>query len=394
MASLAAIERASRSLETTDEPERGVVKSFNKCNGYGFLRVQGRPDDVYFKTEDLTPRSQKIAMERPRIIGVQIKCKAESYHETRVRANSVRLVDVAHGSVVSDRTTGNSAKTVSQNPSLSLPVSRHVMLDTEESLPTTRDGSDAASDDVSLCDKSLEANSEGPDEEFMVSEEQKSSDSQLADTGALPVRQLVRVLSTWSPDQNSTNQFSAQQGTLLYTWTGTATENGWIYAERLDMGSSAGWLPTTLLKCLPLGYHWRRVTKSCRSYSDMHLAGEPDDIFLVNIDSIEHGTDESWIYAECLDGTRSGWFPTCSLEELSAKLLWMHVVCSQDSQHQTHASVEKGDLLLVDPDTRTTDGWVYAWAADRYPQNSPSRAAKVGWVPAICLDWPQESSVC
>jgi len=214
--------------------------------------------------------------------------------------------------------------------------------------------------------------------------------SEKAQTDAPSARQLARVMNSWSVEGSATDQLSVQCGTLIYTWTGTATENGWIYAERLNMGDSAGWIPTNVLKLLPVGYQWRRVIKSCQSFSDLHLAGEQGEIVLADTESIEEGTDGGWIYAERLNGSQAGWLPTCALEQLSATLQWMHAVRSQEAQHATQASVKEGWQFLVDPNTRTKEGWAYAWTVDRHDGDSAKHSAEAGWVPVNCLEWPQE----
>jgi len=177
---------------------------------------------------------------------------------------------------------------------------------------------------------------------------------------------------------------------LVYTWTGSATEHGWIYAERLDKGSSAGWIPTNVLTLLPVGYQCRRVTKNCPSFTDVHLAGETSDILLVDGSSTEQGTDEGWVYAERLDGAQAGWFPTCALEHLPAQVQWMRVVNSLEAKHETQRTAKAGDMVLVDRETRTKEGWVYAWAADTCQVDSTKLSAKAGWVPVNCLEWPLE----
>lgn len=293
-----------------------------------------------------------------------------------------------------------------------------------DSLPTTRDVSDDASERTSSCgtgDQSPEANSKEPDEDLLgvcevlpvaaeaclplsplgavfqavsdASEEivplarQMSSENTAGDP---PARQLARVLRSWPEDNSAADQLSVQCGTVVYIWTGTATEHGWIYVERLNMGSLAGWVPANVLQPLPLSYQWRLVVKGCQSFSDLHLAAEQGDIILVDADSIEQGADGGWIYAECLDGTHAGWFPTCALQRLPAKLQWMHAVSSQEAQHEAQTVVEEGDLLLVDPETRTKEGWAYAWAADRHHGDSTKHSAQAGWVPVNCLEWLQE----
>jgi len=272
-----------------------------------------------------------------------------------------------------------------------------------DSLPTTRACSDNsnASDHASSCEspeKMIEVTSEGPDDELKL-----PSASEIADWAqALPceisaevspqvseprIRQLARVTGV-CPEDNSGSQLSVQRGVLIYTWKGSATDNGWIYGERLNMGDMAGWIPTNVLTMLPPSYEWRRVTQNCKSFSDEHLAGDQGDIILVDAASIEEGSNGGWILGERLDGTKSGLFPTDALEKLSSQIQWMRALSSLDAQHETQASIEKGDLLFVDPESRTKEGWAYAWAVDRHCEDSIKRAG--GWVPVNCLEWLQK----
>lgn len=490
--------------------EDGMVKSFNKIKGYGFIRIQSRADDVYFKTEDLTPRSKQFAEEAPRINGAPVTCAPEAFGDSRVRARAIRLGDsgpapkqpstkcvglagdadiikcaVAEpmpmvapvkatvlpaqprtwgtrkappAALIRPRGWGHPSpeELKSQKEQVkamgfseeqaadamasgldfnqvldtllsggTLPT-RRLSTDELESLPTTREGSDDASEDrSSSCgtgDKSPESVSkspaahlveptEEPTEDFKASADVEANLEQLLGSceteesenevpaAALPVieaaeavtsqaavttaRQFARVISNYPEDNSTASQLSLRQGTVVYTWTGSATDNGWIYAERLNIGGAAGWIPTNVLKLLPLSYQYRRVTKSSPSFSDLHLASEQGDILLVDGASIEQSTDEGWVYAERLDGTQVGLFPTSAVELLPTTLQWMHAVNSLEAQHESQTSVEAGDMVLVDPDTRTKEGWVYAWAAD----GCHLKGAQAGWVPVNCLEW-------
>lgn len=488
--------------------EEGMVKSFNKIKGYGFIRIQSRTDDVYFKTEDLTPRSKQFAEEAPRINGAPVTCAPEAFGDSRVRARAIRLGE--RGSGVKQPSTrcapaaaeADVIKCVVAEPAVvapskisavpaqprswgtkkapSVPIrprgwgqpsaeelksqkeqlkamgfseeqaadamasgldfnqvldtllsggtlpTKRLSSDELESFPSTREGSDDASEDrSSSCgtgDKSPESVSKSPDgnceepvedlknssdveanlEELLGACDSDKSDGEVpaavlpvieAAEVVLPVssqktattaRQFARVISNYPDENSAAGQLSLRQGTVVYTWTGSATENGWIYAERLNIGGLAGWIPTNVVKLLPLSYQYRRVTKTCPSFSDLHLASEQGDILLVDGASTEQGTDEGWVHAECLDGARVGLFPTSSLEQLPVTLQWMYAVNSLAAQHESQATVESGDMVLVDPETRTKEGWVYAWAADR----RHTTGAQAGWVPVNCLEWP------
>lgn len=470
---------------SVDECRQGVVKSFSKCNGYGFIRLRNQTDDIYFKSEDLTPRARKRMEGLPSITGAEITCTHECFGTARVRARCVRFMSKSSAEAMSGTATADHDAAVSKEPSrrvvrpvqkvsTSIPASRprgwgdskkaeliamgfseeaakaaiargldvNEALDSLlsgdlESLPTTRDGSETASDhDISSTDKSM--NSEEQDEESKphavetaweaspahaeperpaspvaaaseadaAVDEQKECDrpaaasDEVAATAGVhedsseaettTVRQLARVVGDWSSDGSDPNLLPVQQGTVIYTWSGTATDNGWIYAERLNMGSRKGWIPTNVLHMLPLRYEWRRISKSCKSFSDDHLAGEQGEILFVDAQSSEQGSDEGWIYSERLDGSRAGFFPASALEQLSVSLRWISANRSQQSQHETQACVEAGDMFLVDPDSCTKEGWAYAWTVDRHPANSAESPTTAGWVPINCLDWDQE----
>lgn len=498
-------------------PASGVVKSFNKVKGYGFVRIENAAEDVYFKTEDFSPRSKERALQVYSVTGAPITCTPEEFGKGRARARSVRLVDEANRlnvgatepatattanieeasvnvapsiskaalrlpsakKVASSRPRGwgvpSSAERKSQeaqlmamgfteeaaHDALSSGVDFNTVLDALlsgealptlatrrpsgdslqtmgssselDSCPTTRAGSDDASDNTSACDsaeKSPEARSLEPDMDItspkpedelllepdavlLVTAEEldlpldlsaalqscaevapecsppdeatKAVDIKVLETAGLPARQLARVLHALPEGCDAASLLSVQPGTLIYVWADSATEHGWIYAERLDKGSLAGWLPADMLKLLPATLQFRSASKKCPSFSDQHLAAEQGDIMLVDAEYCEHADEGAWIHAERLDGTQAGWFPTAALSEMSAKLQWMHVVNSQTALHASQVSVEENDLLLVDPETRTKEGWAYAWTADRHRSS-----AQAGWVPVSCLRWPQE----
>jgi len=496
-------------------PASGVVKSFNKVKGYGFVKIDNQAEDVYFKTEDFSPRSKERALKVYSVTGAPITCSPEVFGKGRARARSVRIVDEASqlnvavaepaaattasieeasvnvapsiskaalrlpsvkqaapsrsrgwGVPSSDETKRQKAELMAMgfteeaaHDALSSGVDFNTVLDALlsgealptatrrpsgdslqtmgssselDSCPTTRAGSDDASDNTSACDsaeKSPEARSLEPDmditspkpeDELLLEpdavlvtteeldlpcdlcavlqscaevapecshpdEEAATADVQGPETAGLPARQLARVLHAVPEGCDAASLLSVQPGTLIYVWADSATEHGWIYAERLDKGSLAGWVPVDLLKRLPATLQFRSASKTCSSFSDQHLAAEQGDIVLVDAEYFEQADEGAWIYAERLDGTQAGWFPTAALSEVSEKLQWIPVVNSQTALHASQMSVEENDLLLVDPETRTKEGWAYAWTADRHRSS-----ALAGWVPVSCLRWPQE----
>lgn len=491
--------------------ENGVVKSFNKAKGYGFVRIQSQVVDVYFKTEDFTPRSKQRAQQIFSITGAPITCAPEDFGRGRARARSVKLLDDTKQLDVEDTEAETPQAAVLEEPSLKVcpSISKAALVRTsvkkaaptrprgwgvpssEESssqkaqlmsmgfteeaandalssgldfntvldsllssvdLPglatrrassdsletagsaselTTQAGSDDSSDNSSsAADKSpsspeaislepdmditsFEAECElplGVDTVLPVASEQLDLPLDLSaaletcaeaspaeathvapkasEMVARPARQLARVMRSLPEGCSAANPnlLAVQPGTLIYVWADSATEHGWIYAERLDKGSLAGWIPADLLKILSPSLELRSAVKNCPSFSDLHLAAGQGDIVLVDIESVEQAAEGAWIEAERLDGTQSGWFPTCALGEISSKLRWLRAAKSQEALHNSQASMEEGDLLLVDLETRTEEGWAYAWAADRHRSS-----VQAGWVPVNCLEWPVQA---
>lgn len=493
--------------------EQGVVKSFNRTKGYGFIRLPSQGEDVYFKTEDLTPRSLRSMQQNSRINGASISCAPEAFREGRWRARFVRFVDeaVAKESEICARdneavketvpeVTDNSPSINVVRPVRAVPKSkaaarprgwgvpsgaeynsrRAQLMDmgfteeaAQEALASDIDFNRALDkllssgqlgtiqhkksqpdnliaksehDDDSVdhtnafgvADISTEAGSEEPEQDLDTPAAGNSTDWQMvlgaretvlpvatgvglpslrpmgsvsqdicsATEAVLPIvrdispetakadsestRQFARVLRSWPEDDSLSNQavssqLRARSGSLIQLWPGTTTELGWVYAERLNGGDSAGWIPLNVLTLLPPGYQWRRVLKSCQAFTESHLAAEQGSVLLVDASNI---TEKGWSYVEQLDGSRAGWFPSCALEPLPAGLLWMRATRFQDAQYETQVSVLEDALLLVDPETRTKEGWAYAWATDR-PDSSKS-SAQSGWVPENCLEWPSE----
>jgi hypothetical protein len=96
-------------------------------------------------------------------------------------------------------------------------------------------------------------------------------------------------------------------------------------------------------------------------------------------------TEIGWIYAESLEknpALPSGWLPSFIFENaLPEHQRWMSALKPMAAVHASQLSVAVGDVLKIDVESRTQEGWAYAEAAD---------TDQAGWVPVFCLDWDKE----
>merc|ERR1712032_1310548 len=97
---------------------------------------------------------------------------------------------------------------------------------------------------------------------------------------------------------------------------------------------------------------------------------------------MDNSTEAGWVLTKLPDGA-CGWLPVCVLAEVPASLRWMHVSSAFEAPHKTQGGVQVGSALLVDCESRTKDGWVYAHGCDAGDQG-------IGWVAAACLEWIEE----
>jgi len=93
----------------------------------------------------------------------------------------------------------------------------------------------------------------------------------------------------------------------------------------------------------------------------------------------EHGSLNGWVYAEALDGAAAGWLPAFSLQALPKHQRWLRALRSCGATHSAQRDVEEGRVLLVNVESRTDIGWVYAEA----PEGDDTAG---GWVPISCLE--------
>jgi len=198
----------------------------------------------------------------------------------------------------------------------------------------------------------------------------------------VPQRPMARAWSEWTAE-SPPNQLGLQKGGLVYLWDNTETELGWVYAESLRARGLSGWVPSRLLRKLPTGCVWMRSVRACDAGGEGRLAVADGEVLLVNA---ETATEAGWVHAETCDGSDAGWLPSSALGKLPSVCQWFLVVQTYGASYKGQLAVRDGSQVLVDPETRTTDGWVYVWAMDTEEQSG----ARQGWVPTTCLQWPED----
>jgi len=130
----------------------------------------------------------------------------------------------------------------------------------------------------------------------------------------------------------------------------------------------------------------RRVSHPWGSQEEAHLRAEQGSFVRV-WPSTE--TELGWIYAEDrLDPTVSGWLPVAVLDPLSRDECWMVAEKTMAAVHDSQLSVKEGDLLKVQPSSRTEEGWVYASGlCDSTGAGASTVSTQAGWVPVCSLCW-------
>lgn len=94
-------------------------------------------------------------------------------------------------------------------------------------------------------------------------------------------------------------------------------------------------------------------------------------------------TELGWVYVEEIGGEgRAGWMPSSILEAVQDGHTAVRAVHPCEARFENQLSVQEGHMFLVETHSRTEDGWVYAETIE-----SPESAK--GWVPIMCLEWPE-----
>jgi len=94
-------------------------------------------------------------------------------------------------------------------------------------------------------------------------------------------------------------------------------------------------------------------------------------------------TELGWVYVEEVGGAgRAGWMPAHVLETVQDGHTAVRAIHPCEARFENQLSVQEGSMFLVDIHSRTDDGWAYAETIE-----SPEGAK--GWVPIMCLEWPE-----
>mmetsp|Transcript_67769 Transcript_67769/g.209661 ORF Transcript_67769/g.209661 Transcript_67769/m.209661 type:complete len:213 (+) Transcript_67769:382-1020(+) len=203
-----------------------------------------------------------------------------------------------------------------------------------------------------------------------------------ADGAKVPAHPLARALSDWTAAESSDRPLSLLKGGLVEIWDHTETELGWVYAEALGSGGPGGWVPAKQLRKLTGGAALMKTTRACGAEGEGRLVSAEGEVLLV---SMETATEAGWVHAETSDGEGCGWFPVNALGKLPDNCQWLLVSQTYGASYKGQVAVREGSQVLVDPETRTADGWVYALAMDL----EDASGSRQGWVPSNCLQWPQ-----
>lgn len=207
------------------------------------------------------------------------------------------------------------------------------------------------------------------------------SDNSDGDGSEEPPRPIARALSEWT-SESSEKQLGLSKGGLVQLWDHTETDLGWVYAESLCASGLSGWVPVRLLRKLPTGSVWMKSTRACDANGEGRLAVAEGEVLLV---AKETATEAGWVHAETPDGSSRGWMPASALGYPPAACQWLPVAQTYGASYKGQLAVREGSQVLVDPETRTSDGWAYAWAMD----TEETTGARQGWVPTTCLQWPE-----
>lgn len=132
-----------------------------------------------------------------------------------------------------------------------------------------------------------------------------------------PQKRLERVGAKWQGDKSPIQHLFVEEGEFVLVWPGTATENGWTFAETFGDRARCGWLPTLTLSVCPENTTWMRCTKGALSAHTTTMDVLEGDIVRVNCRS---RTREGWVFVEKQMGSgvsspmSSGWVPVFCLE--------------------------------------------------------------------------------
>lgn len=170
-----------------------------------------------------------------------------------------------------------------------------------------KDGSSLMSTEVNNAEKKIEIAKEKDEENDADKIKLAVSDGEVAEElgktlpmncpAPAPTRQLARVIQAWQGGDNNEGlvMLSVNERQILYLWSGSETENGWVYAERPGEVNQAGWVPLCVLIKLGHDYQIMHVEKAYDAQHQTQLCIQQGMILLTNIAS---RTDLGWVYAE------------------------------------------------------------------------------------------------
>eukprot|EP00929_Paragymnodinium_shiwhaense_P112101 TRINITY_DN80359_c0_g1_i1.p1 TRINITY_DN80359_c0_g1~~TRINITY_DN80359_c0_g1_i1.p1 ORF type:complete len:813 (-),score=159.41 TRINITY_DN80359_c0_g1_i1:230-2611(-) len=127
-----------------------------------------------------------------------------------------------------------------------------------------------------------------------------------------PKKRIERVSRHWNGEDPS--QLSVSENEYICVWVDTATEHGWIHAERRSNPTQVGWLPCCVLQQLPDGQRWMVAKQHWQAMDDSQCMLEVGMLVVVWVTS---RTAEGWTYAEApvpSGGLKPGWLPDFCLE--------------------------------------------------------------------------------
>jgi hypothetical protein len=193
-------------------------------------------------------------------------------------------------------------------------------------------------------------------------------------------RVLARMQCDWVSEDASQNQLNACRGTLVWLWPSTKTEVGWAYAERLDRDPDrAGWLPFDRCQELSDGQSYAYVVdQDLAASAGLDITLGVGEVVLTDFGS---NTEDGSVHFELCDGSYAGRLPARALAKVPDSYQWKIVSRDCEASQDSQLPIRKGASVIVQADTQTSEGWVYAWATDV----CLIAGRRGGWVPADCL---------
>lgn len=413
---------------------KGIIKSYNRSTGYGFVNAAGHQGcsgiDMYFQTRDMSPALQERAAQRDGVQGAPVQFCLQALRDGKWRARDIEAKGAskqpapaqAQGPAPAPSVAGATSASVSttssrppagggaRSPQGAGIHSKHEIrsrvehltamgfseeqaqkalseseLNVNRALDLLLSGnfSDALADTAGSTGGSASAEASEPAPEpptRACAEHESAASGAAAASHGKAQRVLARMQCDWVSEDPGQNQLSACRGTLVWLWPSTKTEVGWAYAERLDRDPArAGWLPFDRCQELPDGSSYAYVVEEDLAAS----AGLDAALGVGEVVVTDSGSNaqEGSVHFELCDGSGAGWLPSRALAKLPESYQWKSVSRSCDAMQDSQLPIRKGASVVVQADTQTSEGWVYAWATDVCLISG----RRGGWVPVDCL---------